>query len=307
LLFDFALDARAGASVEPPSFDLTLEPFNWHAAWRTWLLELRRASLTSNHDAAGVLLDRIRGVRSRAHPAVRAGLESFVALSAVERDPVRTVELMPPPAPSLLNLAAAFAGAEALAIAGEVEPSVGWLRWLAALPSGVHTSLEWPVARWRVQGLLEVRLGDTRGGIASLRRAIQWSTSAGYELEAALAQLQLAEVMELGGRNPRLESRHLRQRARGTLEGLGIDFTAQAYAATRVVALGRATRDAPRLSSRELEVLTRFARGLDYRGAAADLGISWRTVQTHAVHAYAKLGAPNRAAALMRAKDLALL
>ncbi|SBT39593.1 response regulator [Micromonospora auratinigra] len=61
------------------------------------------------------------------------------------------------------------------------------------------------------------------------------------------------------------------------------------------------------LSQRELEVLTLVARGRTNREAAADLFISEATVKTHLLHAYAKLGVSDRAAAVAAAFERGLL
>ena len=55
------------------------------------------------------------------------------------------------------------------------------------------------------------------------------------------------------------------------------------------------------LSHRELAVLELIARGLSNRAAAKQLFISEATVKTHLVHAYAKLGVNDRAAAVATA------
>ncbi|MDQ0382241.1 response regulator [Amycolatopsis thermophila] len=61
------------------------------------------------------------------------------------------------------------------------------------------------------------------------------------------------------------------------------------------------------LSRREIEVLTLIARGGTNRDAAAKLFISEATVKTHLLHAYAKLGVNDRAAAVATALRLGLI
>ncbi|MGP3536303.1 response regulator [Microbacterium sp. RD1] len=55
------------------------------------------------------------------------------------------------------------------------------------------------------------------------------------------------------------------------------------------------------LSPRELEVLTLVSRGATNREAARELFVSEATVKTHLLHAYAKLGVNDRAAAVATA------
>ncbi|WP_447002994.1 response regulator [Saccharothrix isguenensis] len=76
--------------------------------------------------------------------------------------------------------------------------------------------------------------------------------------------------------------------------------------ATRLVGQVR-TPTAEPLSDREVEVLGLIARGCTNREAAAKLFISEATVKTHLVHAYAKLGVKDRAAAVAVAYERGLL
>ncbi|KFU78317.1 DNA-binding response regulator, NarL/FixJ family, contains REC and HTH domains [Amycolatopsis lurida] len=72
--------------------------------------------------------------------------------------------------------------------------------------------------------------------------------------------------------------------------------------------LGRMRAPAPEpLSKRELEVLTLISRGSTNKEAAKLLFISEATVKTHLVHAYAKLGVKDRAAAVATAFARGLL
>jgi DNA-binding NarL/FixJ family response regulator len=61
------------------------------------------------------------------------------------------------------------------------------------------------------------------------------------------------------------------------------------------------------LSQRELEVLTLIAQGCSNRETAGRLFISEATVKTHLLHAYAKLGVRDRAAAVAAAFERGLL
>ncbi len=64
----------------------------------------------------------------------------------------------------------------------------------------------------------------------------------------------------------------------------------------------RAVEPCP-LSSRELEVLRRLAEGKVYKQIAAELGLSTSTVRTHLHNTYAKLGAVDRAQAVLIATE----
>lgn len=70
---------------------------------------------------------------------------------------------------------------------------------------------------------------------------------------------------------------------------------------------GRSRPPSEALSAREREVLSLVARGLSNKEIASSLRISSRTVQTHTIHAYDKLGVRTRAGAALRASELGLL
>src|SRR5438270_1087363 len=57
------------------------------------------------------------------------------------------------------------------------------------------------------------------------------------------------------------------------------------------------------MSSREVEVLRRLARGMVYKQIAGELGLSTSTVRTHLHNVYAKLGAMDRAQAVLIATE----
>ncbi len=57
------------------------------------------------------------------------------------------------------------------------------------------------------------------------------------------------------------------------------------------------------MSSREVEVLKRLARGMVYKQIASELGLSTSTVRTHLHNVYGKLGAMDRAQAVLIATE----
>ncbi len=76
--------------------------------------------------------------------------------------------------------------------------------------------------------------------------------------------------------------------------------------ASRIMGRMRAPAQEP-LSQREIEVLTLVSRGSTNKDAARKLFISEATVKTHLIHAYAKLGVKDRAAAVAVAFERGLL
>jgi DNA-binding NarL/FixJ family response regulator len=57
------------------------------------------------------------------------------------------------------------------------------------------------------------------------------------------------------------------------------------------------------MSSREIDVLRRLARGMVYKQIATELGLSTSTVRTHLHNVYGKLGAMDRAQAVLIATE----
>ena len=57
------------------------------------------------------------------------------------------------------------------------------------------------------------------------------------------------------------------------------------------------------MSAREVEVLRRLAKGMVYKQIAAELGLSTSTVRTHLHNVYGKLGAMDRAQAVLIATE----
>ncbi len=84
--------------------------------------------------------------------------------------------------------------------------------------------------------------------------------------------------------------------------------TEEIVAAVRLAGLGlglappELSRDAPHLTPREEQVLTRIARGETNEQIATDLALSPNTIKQHASSAYRKLDARNRTEAVRRAQ-----
>ena len=57
------------------------------------------------------------------------------------------------------------------------------------------------------------------------------------------------------------------------------------------------------MSSREVDVLRRLARGMVYKQIAAELGLATSTIRTHLHNVYGKLGAVDRAQAVLIATE----
>jgi DNA-binding NarL/FixJ family response regulator len=57
------------------------------------------------------------------------------------------------------------------------------------------------------------------------------------------------------------------------------------------------------MSAREVDVLRRLAKGMVYKQIASELGLSTSTVRTHLHNVYGKLGAMDRAQAVLMATE----
>jgi DNA-binding NarL/FixJ family response regulator len=60
------------------------------------------------------------------------------------------------------------------------------------------------------------------------------------------------------------------------------------------------------LTARERQILDLIARGLDNAQIATQLSLSAKTVRNHINSIFAKLGTPNRAQAIVRAREAGL-
>lgn len=297
-----SLVGQADAEVEA----LASSSGNFLATWRLTLLRVRRALLRGDWDDVRTHCEALEALRDKIHPAFADGAPATRALVSAYSKPgeAETVE----PGEALLpNVGALLMRMEAVAIAGTQSDAARWASWSREqLPASVKTSLEWPVSRDRVEGLLQLRAGNVRGVEFVFRRGMQWAEHGGYHIEAALTRLQLGEVGTLA-----LDGRQwpaLRNEGWSQLDAMGIDPTPHAYAAARAFGLGRsASANASPLTPRESEVLATLASGLTYREAAEQLGVDWRTVQSHAYHIYGKLGVRSKVEAITVARELGVL
>jgi putative nucleotidyltransferase with HDIG domain len=123
---------------------------------------------------------------------------------------------------------------------------------------------------------------DSQGEPALVRLA---DMLAHYVLGAAVSPAELLTVARVVGVKP-------------------VDLRAVMYDLPLPTAAGRPRQIDPcPMSSREVEVLRRLARGMVYKQIAGELGLSTSTVRTHLHNVYAKLGAMDRAQAVLIATE----
>jgi LuxR family transcriptional regulator, maltose regulon positive regulatory protein len=136
------------------------------------------------------------------------------------------------------------------------------------------------------------QLRDHRGAEQAVERALELA-----EPEGIILPFLLTPVRELLERHPRHHTAHwtLLRTILGVLQGSSAPARAEAAPLTE------------ELSDAELRVLRYLPSNLKAPEIAAELFVSTNTVRTHMRHIYAKLGAHNRDAAVMRARELGLI
>lgn len=181
--------------------------------------------------------------------------------------------------PGLVLVGAAASGEEALALAASVAPDVV---------------------------LCDLRLGDGLDGVGvteALRRqpdAPAVLILATYDNDSDIARAVLA-----GAAGYLLKDADTARIVAGISDAAAGRLVLSAELEGRVVE--RMTRGVPKLSERERDVLRLVAEGLANKEIARALFISEGTVKTHLVHAFAKLDADSRTAAVAAARRHGLL
>jgi len=305
---DFAARSRAQV-CEPDEEVLAGAPRNTIARWRIGVTRLYLSLLQRDRTKAAAALETLGGLAGRMNPIWGSSLPAYrAARDAWFEDGAGSPFPTPPEAVSAVTLPAALAGLNASSQAGSQDDAVLWRRWADGLPPHIQSSLGWPVSIDRLIALSDIRLGRVGNAKRRFERAVRWAEAGGYFIERAIALVQLAELATLASLPTTRERwQGLRRRGRAELDGLGIDPDPLAYQVARALALGRTSDYSPKLTPREVEVLSLLARGHTHREVGTSLGISWRTAQVHAASAYGKLDATSRITAISRARELGLL
>ncbi|MBA3306614.1 MAG: HDOD domain-containing protein, partial [Thermoleophilaceae bacterium] len=176
-----------------------------------------------------------------------------------------------------------------------------------AYPAQIHGEARTPEARIhrerRELGVDHALVGGVlarRWGLPnSLATAIERHHSDDAEGQAAM--VRLADMLAHYGHDQAVDRNALLQAARAlamTPAGLRELMYSLPYAGN-----GKRHVDPCPLSTRELDVLKRLALGKVYKQIAHDLELSTSTVRTHLHNTYAKLGASDRAQAVLIATD----
>jgi DNA-binding CsgD family transcriptional regulator len=274
---------------------------NTYAVWRVALAQLRRALLRGESLRAQRLVHtletRVRGM----NPGFRDGHGAFRALL----EAAAGVDLTSVPAPraaTLVTLPAWLAGAEAAALGGTRSEAARWRALIDhSLPSWLVTSLEWPAGLPRIRALLALREGEVRTAAALFEAAVEEAARRRAPLEQALAVRQWQEVASSGLVSGGPDHSAL-VAAREVLGAARVPALPHAHAAARALISGASRAGDTRLTARELQVLAGLEADRSYREIAAELGVGWRTVQTHAYRIYRKLEVSGRRDAVEAAR-----
>ena len=176
-----------------------------------------------------------------------------------------------------------------------------------AYPAQIHADARTPEERVRRERL---ELGVDHalvGGVLARRWGLPNSLASTIErhhsddAEGEAAMVRLADMLAHYGHAQGVEPKELLKAARSlklTPEALRSLMYELPYAGN-----GKRNVEPCPLSGRELDVLRKLAEGKVYKQIAHELGLSTSTVRTHLHNTYAKLGAQDRAQAVLTSTD----
>jgi len=307
LSFEYALRValRCDRDVQPPAeAGIAINPT---AEMRCVLAGLRASVVRREWAGVAEPLARLAELDAALRGSPFGSLANYAADVEAHRHGETTMPVVFPRESHLGNLPTILAGAEAVAHGGTHADAIRALQVLSALPRGVETSLEWPVARARIEGLLALRVTRETEARRQLYHAVTWARESGYDVERDLAAFQLGELYANGTLvvSEQLQ-REQRRDAGQLLLDAGIDAGPHALPVARALSRGNDTPHG-RLAPREVEVLRLLADGCTYADAAVALDVKHSTVQTLAHRSYQKLGVNGRMAAINVARELGIL
>ena len=288
----------------PAAIELARGARNYPAVRSLLSLRLRWEILTLDRAAVEQTIAAIQSVAAELQPAHSVGISGLEAVSdlALGRRPRLVPGLIK--AATYPGLGGLLAGMEVLATGGARASAMTMAAWGdEALAKGILTAPDWSAHLDRIVPLVLLRLGKQNRVPERLAKAAELADALDHPIEAAIARLQYAEVAEaLGIRTQGEAPTATRARAVEDLLRFGIVPEPLALIAAQAVLRGSSSRRTTDLSKGQAEVLRMLGEGLTYKETATQLGLSWRTVQTQAKYAYAKLGAHDRADAVAKAR-----
>jgi putative nucleotidyltransferase with HDIG domain len=175
-------------------------------------------------------------------------------------------------------------------------------------PSQIHGAARTPEERVH-QERLELGVDHALvGGVLARRWALPNRLATAIErhhaddAEGEPALVRLADTLAHYGHGAQVNPKHLLEAARAC--GLSTEqLRSVMYELPQGTGQARRTVDPCPLSTRETDVLKRLAEGKVYKQIASELELSTSTVRTHLHNTYAKLGAVDRAQAVLIATE----
>jgi len=206
-------------------------------------------------------MNKIRALVADDHPIFQEGLSRLL----VEQDDIEVV-------------ARPTNGDETIRLAKELMPDVAIIDVAMPKPNGIEAAKQIKEACPNTAILMVSAFGYESYMLASLRAG-----AAGYLLKNTAPRELISAVREV-------------------YAGEAVfDLKAVSRILDHLPSEGEERRGLAELRQRELEVLKLAAKGMSNKGIATGLGVSERTVQTHMLNIFRKLGVGSRTEAVLRA------
>lgn len=281
-------------------FEASWPPYRAEAL--TDLAELRRRQ--GRLGEAGELLDGAASMPRAALVRARCALDlgrSAEALDSAERYLRRFPETS-----ALHRVEGLEVLVRAAVAAGETARAEAALAELDSIAHRVATSPLLAMAS-AARAILAAATGRAAEARVGFEDAVDLHARAGTAFDAAVARVELAELLPALGRND--AARAEAAAALETFERLGAYHLAQRASAleARIARAKRAASTGEELTHRQVEVLRRVADGQTNKEIAAELSLSEKTVDRHLSNVFDRLGVSSRAAAVALAIERALI
>jgi LuxR family maltose regulon positive regulatory protein len=143
-----------------------------------------------------------------------------------------------------------------------------------------------------LQALTHHAVGDPRGALAPLHRALTLAAPEGHVRVFLDGGAPMAQLLRAAARHPARDH---------------ADRLLRAFEPPGPIVARRVPGPVEPLSARELDVLRLLSSDLDGPAIARELVVSVNTLRTHTKNIYAKLGVTSRRAAVRRGRELDLL
>ena len=237
---------------------------NYLAVWRVHCVRLYRALMVRGLESISNEMDGLRDAYARLTPREIGPVAAWESLALASTGAsTEAYRLQPPEQWTLQSIGTWLGAATAVALSGTKADATLWHAWVREVgETGVESSLEFPISRRRLEGMLCLRRGAPQKARKLLVDAAEWAEEARFPIEAAIARIQFAELSALAaGGSVAAWSQGIEKDVQ-MLTRLGIDPVPHLYAINQGLETARAT-NTPILSPREIHVPTVVGRGWD--------------------------------------------